>query len=58
MIKSLELSKTIAYLLLAAKSKYAVIFDSSSDLIMLYSNPNLDKSDKVLKDMGYIGKGK
>ncbi len=43
---------------LAANSKYAVIFDSSSDLIMLYSNPNLDKSDKVLKNMGYIGKEK
>tara|TARA_B100001146_G_scaffold219574_1_gene226989 strand:- start:235 stop:753 length:519 start_codon:yes stop_codon:yes gene_type:complete len=41
---------------LAANSKYAVIFDSSSDLIMLYSNPNLDKSDKILKSMGYIGK--
>lgn len=41
---------------LAANSKYAVIFDSSSDLIMLYSSPNLDKSDKVLDNMGYIGK--
>ena len=41
---------------LAANSKYAVIFDSSSDLIMLYSNPNLDKSDKVLENMGYIGR--
>ena len=38
---------------LAANSKYAVIFDSSSDLIMLYANPNLDKSDKVLENMGY-----
>jgi len=43
---------------LAANSKYAVIFDSSSDLIMLYSNPNLDKSDKILENLGYIGKGK
>ena len=41
---------------LAANSKYAVIFDSSSDLIMLYSSPNMDKSDKVLENMGYIGK--
>ena len=41
---------------LAANSKYAVIFDSSSDLIMLYANPNLDKSDKILENMGYIGK--
>jgi outer membrane protein len=38
---------------LAANSKYAVIFDSSSDLIMLYKNNNLDKSDKVLDLMGY-----
>ena len=38
---------------LAANNKYSVIFDSSSDLIMLYSNPDLDKSDKVLELMGY-----
>ena len=43
---------------LAANSKYAVIFDSSSDLIMLYANPNLDKSDKILENMGYLGKGR
>ncbi len=39
--------------LLAANNKYQAIFDSSSDLIMLYKNNNLDKSDKVLKLMGY-----
>tara|TARA_B110000908_G_scaffold129427_1_gene152080 strand:+ start:314 stop:820 length:507 start_codon:yes stop_codon:yes gene_type:complete len=38
---------------LAANSKYAIVFDSSSDLIMLYKNDNLDKSDKVLDLMGY-----
>jgi outer membrane protein len=38
---------------LAANNKYQVIFDSSSDLIMLYKNDNLDKSDKVLEIMGY-----
>jgi outer membrane protein len=38
---------------LAANNKYAVVFDSSSDLIMLYKNNNLDKSDKVLDLMGY-----
>ena len=38
---------------LAANSKYQIIFDSSSDLIMLYKNTNLDKSDKVLELMGY-----
>ena len=38
---------------LATNNKYQVIFDSSSDLIMLYKNNNLDKSDKVLDLMGY-----
>ena len=38
---------------LAASNKYSIIFDTSSDLIMLYSNPDLDKSDKVLELMGY-----
>jgi outer membrane protein len=38
---------------LAANNKYQVIFDNSSDLIMLYKNNNLDKSDKVLELMGY-----
>ena len=38
---------------LASNNKYAVIFDSSSDLIILYSNPNLDKSDKILEILGY-----
>ncbi len=38
---------------LAANNKYQVIFDSSSDLIMLYKNNNLDKSDKILDLLGY-----
>ena len=38
---------------LAANNKYQVIFDSTSDLIMLYKNNNLDKSDKILEIMGY-----
>ena len=38
---------------LAANNKFSVIFDASSDLIMLYSNPDLDKSDRVLELMGY-----
>ena len=38
---------------LATNNKYQVIFDSSSNLIMLYKNKNLDKSDKVLELMGY-----
>ena len=39
---------------LAADNKYAIVFDSSSDLIMLYKNNNYDKSDKVLDLMGYL----
>ena len=39
---------------LATSNKYQAIFDSSSDLIMLYKDDNLDKSDKVLKLMGYL----
>ena len=38
---------------LATDQSYAVIFDKSSDLIMLYSNPKYDKSDDVLAAMGY-----
>ena len=38
---------------LAANNKYAIVFDSSSDLIMLYKNNNYDKSDKILDLMGY-----
>ena len=38
---------------LAANNKYQAIFDSSSDLIMLYKSNNLDKSDEVLDLMGY-----
>ena len=38
---------------LSADNNYAIVFDSSSDLIMLYKNNNYDKSDKVLDIMGY-----
>lgn len=37
---------------LAEKGTYAVIFDKSSDLSMLYANPKYDKSDDVLDAMG------
>jgi outer membrane protein len=56
LIKPIQDKVYDAIQMLATNSKYAIIFDSSSDLIMLYSNPNLDKSDKVLENMGYIGK--
>lgn len=38
---------------LSKNNKYQIVFDSSSDLIMLYKNNNLDKSDRVLELMGY-----
>ncbi len=38
---------------LAADQGYAVIFDKSSDLTMLYTNPKYDKSDEILTSMGY-----
>ena len=38
---------------MATEQSYAVIFDKSSDLIMLYANPKYDKSDAVLTAMGY-----
>lgn len=45
--KIYEAVKTIA-----EKGTYAVIFDKSSDLSMLYANPKYDKSDDVLDAMG------
>jgi outer membrane protein len=42
---------------LAETGNYAVIFDKSSDLTMLYTNPKYDESDKVLEQMGYSKKG-
>ena len=37
----------------AEESKYDIIFDKSSDLIMLFSDPALDKSDNILEKLGY-----
>lgn len=37
----------------AEKGAYSIIFDKSSDLSMLYASSKLDKSDDVLKQMGY-----
>jgi outer membrane protein len=35
------------------EKRYDVIFDKSSNLIMLFSNNSLDKSDDILKMLGY-----
>ncbi len=42
---------------LAEKQNLAIIFDKSSDLTMLYSSPKYDKSDEILKAMGYNAEG-
>ncbi len=38
---------------LSNEKRYDIIFDKSSNLIMLFSNPDLDKSDDILKMLGY-----
>ena len=40
---------------IAEKQTFAVIFDKSSELTMLYTNPKYDKSEDVLESMGYKG---
>ena len=37
----------------AEQCRYGVIFDKSSDLLMLYADENLDKSEKILDYLGY-----
>ncbi len=37
----------------AKKRKFDIVFDKSSDLIMLYTNPKADISDDVLENLGY-----
>jgi outer membrane protein len=57
--KRMELIKPIqdkvysAVKAIAEKTGLAIIFDKSSDLTMLYTNPRYDKSDDVLSYMGY-----
>jgi outer membrane protein len=38
---------------LATSGSYAVIFDKSGELTMLYTNPKYDKSDDILTALGY-----
>ncbi|HSY75334.1 MAG TPA: OmpH family outer membrane protein [Bacteroidia bacterium] len=42
---------------LAERENLAVVFDKSSDLTMLYTNIKYDKSDEILKDLGYGSEG-
>lgn len=38
---------------IATAKNYAVVFDKSSDLTMLFTNPKYDISDQVLENMGF-----
>ena len=38
---------------MATDQSFSVIFDKSSELIMLYTNPKYDKSDDILLALGY-----
>jgi len=38
---------------IAVDGAYAVIFDTSSGMNMLYTNPKFDVSDEVLEILGY-----
>ncbi|MCE2496796.1 MAG: OmpH family outer membrane protein [Flavobacteriales bacterium] len=57
--KRLELVKPIqdqiynAIQALAERGNYAVIFDRSSELRMIYADPKYDLSDRILDDLGY-----
>tara|TARA_Y100001968_G_scaffold284658_1_gene284113 strand:+ start:1499 stop:1999 length:501 start_codon:yes stop_codon:yes gene_type:complete len=37
----------------ADEGEYDIIFDKSSDLIMIFANPELDKSEAILEKLGY-----
>jgi len=38
---------------ISIEGNYAIIFDTAGNLNMLYTDPKLDKSDEVLKKLGY-----
>jgi len=42
---------------LAQRENLAVIFDKAGSLTMLYTNPRYDKSDEILKALGYSPEG-
>src|ERR1700734_2845200 len=53
LVKPLQDKVYSAVQTLAERDNLAVVFDKSSDLTMLYTNIKYDKSDEILKDMGY-----
>ena len=38
---------------MAKERSFAIIFDKTSDLVMVYSNPKYDESDRVIRNLGY-----
>lgn len=38
---------------LATEGNFAIIFDTAGNINMLYTDPKLDKSDEILKKLGY-----
>jgi outer membrane protein len=52
MVKPIQDKVYNAIKALAEKSAYAVIFNKSAELNLLYANPKFDKSDDVLESMG------
>ena len=57
LVKPLQDKIYAAVQAMAERENLAVVFDKSSDLTMLYTNIKYDKSDEVLKDMGYSTEG-
>lgn len=53
LIKPIQDQIFTAVLQVAEEGNYDFIFDKSSDLIMLFTNPKYDKSNTVLDRMGY-----
>lgn len=43
---------------LASSKTYDIIFDKSADLSVFYSDPKIDKSDDILRDLGVTSPGK
>lgn len=43
---------------LANSKTYDIIFDKSADLSVFYSDPKIDKSDDILRDLGVTSPGK
>jgi outer membrane protein len=56
LIKPIQDKVYVAIQKIAKDNVLDFIFDKSSDMIMLYSNPDYDLSDEVLKELGVVVK--